>query len=721
MTLCLCLAYGALDRTAAMQQLEAQLLDLRFRLRPAVPPSDDIVLVLIDDESIREVGRWPWSRAVIADALARLTAAGARTVGIDLLVGEPELGAMPAAWLDRLRQVLGDAEGQGTSGLDADRILARFFDRVSGDTELAARMGAAGDVVLPFSFEFSGSTDASVPEPPPALAASAFRIVHGPRPARDMLPLVATSLLAPIPELAATAAGLGHTNARLDRDGAARFEFPAVAYGRNVYPSFALEVARHYLGVPRDRVRLELGRGIWLHDRLVPTDELTRLVVSYRGPNRFRTVSFAQLLAGEAPAAQFKDKVVLIGGSAVGVSDRFLTPFTRVMPGVERHATVIDNILRQDFVIRRNETLLVDLGFVVIGGLLIGWLGQRGRLLAPSLGFGAIVAAVVAANLWAFFELGRWLNLFLPLVSVVAIYAAVILYKYFIGERQERRIRAAFKHYLSPSLVEQVARDPALLRLGGEQKELTVLFADLRNSTGLGAKLPPGEFVRLLNEAMDTMTRVLFAHDGMLDKFTGDGLVAVFGAPLPQPDHPLRACRAALAMLAELAPVQARWARPELPPLDLGIGINTGSMIIGNMGSKQRFSYTVIGDEANLGARLEAANKDFQTRILISEATWERVKDEIAARELDVATLRGMARPVRVFEVVGTRPLPSGEARRLEQFAAGLAAWRRERWAEAKALFEQVLAATPDDRPSQLYLERCRARLAGRAEAAAAK
>jgi adenylate cyclase len=720
-TLCLCVAYGALDRTAAVQQLEAQLLDLRFRLRPAAPPSDDIVLVLIDDESIREVGRWPWSRVVIADALVRLTAAGARTIGIDLLVGEPELGTVPAAWLDRLREVLRDAEGQGASGLDAERILARFFDRLSGDTELAARMGAAGNVILPLSFEFSGRTDASPPEPPRDVTTTAFRIVHGPRPAREMLPLVATSLLAPVPELAATAAGLGHTHAALDRDGAARFEFPAAAYSEYAFPSFALEVARHHLGVPRDQVRLELGRGIWLRDHLVPTDNRTRLVVSYRRPDRFRTVSFAELLAGEVPAAQFDDTVVLIGGSAAGVGETFVSPFDPYMPGVERHATVIDNILRQDFMVRRDATVLLDLGFVVIGGLLIGWLGQRGRLLAPSLGFGATVAAVVAANLWAFFELGRWLNLFLPLFSVVAIYTAVILYKYFIEERQERRIRAAFKHYLSPSLVEQVARDPALLRLGGEQKELTVLFADLRNSTGLGAKLPPAEFAKLLNEAMDTMTRVLFAHDGMLDKFTGDGLVAVFGAPLPQPDHPLRACRAALAMLVELAPVQARWARPHLPPLDIGIGINTGSMIIGNMGSEDRFSYTVIGDEANLGARLEAANKDFQTRILISEATWQQVKDEIAARELDVVTFRGMARPVRVFEVVGARPLLRGETRRLEQFAAGLAAWRRERWAEAEALFEQVLAATPDDRPSQLYLERCRARLAGRAEPAAAK
>ena len=324
---------------------------------------------------------------------------------------------------------------------------------------------------------------------------------------------------------------------------------------------------------------------------------------------------------------------------------------------------------------------------------------------------------MLAANLVAFFEFGRWLDLFAPLLALLALYAIVVLYKYFIGERQERRIRAAFKHYLSPALVEQVAREPELLRLGGEQKELTVLFADIRNSTGIGAKLPPEVFIGLLNEVLDSMTDVLFAHDGMLDKYTGDGLVAVFGAPLPQPDHALRACRAALAMLDQLAPVRARWARPDLPPVEIGIGINTGPMIIGNMGSKERFAYTVIGDEANLGARLEAANKDFQTHILISEATWQAVKGEIAARELDVVTFRGMARPVRVYEVLGTYPLAADAARRLAAFESGLAAWRHQRWPEAKGWFEQVLALAPGDRPSQIYLERCRDRLAGRPEA----
>jgi adenylate cyclase len=700
-------------QSPAVQQVEAQLLDMRFRLRPPAPRSDDIVLVLIDERSIREIGRWPWSRTVIAEGLRRLAVAGARTIGLDLLLAEAEPSAVPTAWGDRLRQALGAIRQQSASDLDVEQTLARLVDDRSGDRDLAAAIAEAGNVVLPFSFGFAEPRQASQPDPPPAVASTAFRLVHGPSAGRGLLD--ATSLLAPIPELGAAAITLGHTNTLLDRDGAARFEFPVIAYGDEYYPSFALEVARQQLGVARGDVQFVLGQGIRLGARWIPTGDRTRFVVNYRGPKRFMTVSFAELLAGTLPNDQFTDKVVLIGGAAAGVGETFVTPFTGVMPGIEWRATVIDDILRGDFMVRRDDTVALDLGFLVLGGVAIGWLAQRGRLLGPSLGLGALLAGVLAINLWAFAR-GFWLNLFAPLLALLVLYAVVMLYKYFIGDRQERRLRAAFKHYLSPALVEQVARDPTLLQLGGEQKELTVLFADLRNSTGIGAKLPPAEFVRLLNEVMETMTEVLFAHDGMLDKFTGDGLVAVFGAPLPQPDHALRACRAALAMVGELAPVQARWARPDLPAVDIGIGINTGRMIIGNMGSKERFAYTVIGDEANLGARLEAANKDFATRILISEATWQLVKDEIAARELDTVIFRGMARPVRVFEVLGTRPLPVEQARRLERFAAGLVAYHREQWLAAKAAFEQVLALTPDDRPSQIYVERCRTRLAGQPE-----
>ena len=228
-TAAVCLGYVSAARTPAVQQVEAQLLDVRFRLRPRAPPSDDIVLVLIDEQSIREIGRWPWSRTVLADGLTRLAASGARTIGLDLLLAEAEPSAVPAAWRDRLRQALGAIKQQSASDLDVEQMLARLVDDRSGDRDLAAATADAGNVVLPFLFGF-GAPQVSPPESPPAVAGTAFRLVHGPSAGRARVPLDATSLLAPIPELASAAASLGHTNVALDRDGAARFEFPAIPY-----------------------------------------------------------------------------------------------------------------------------------------------------------------------------------------------------------------------------------------------------------------------------------------------------------------------------------------------------------------------------------------------------------------------------------------------------------------------------------------------------------
>ena len=709
-TLSIVIAYLPTSQLALVRELEGKALDLRIQLRPPLPPSDTIVLVLIDDRSIREIGRWPWSRSVMAEMTRRLVAAGARTIAFDLLFAEPESGALPPAWLDTLRGALRAPGRTGSANLD--EVIAGILESVAGDREFADEIARAGNCVLPFSFEFSARGPAKPAAPPAYVARAAFKVVQGAPGERTRLPLVATGLLAPLPEFGAAASALGHANVALDRDGAARFEYPVIAYGADDYPSFALEITRQYLGVERDRVRLELGRGIALGDRFAPTDEAMRLPVNYRRPGRFQSLSAARLLAGDTGDVSFDGKIVLIGGAAAGIGETFLTPFSPVLPSVERHASVIDSILRQDFLVRRDANALLDLALLALGGLIVGWLARGRGLLVMTLGFAALAAGLIASNLWAFLALGVWLNLVLPLVALSAIWAMVLAYNYFIGQRQERIVRGAFKHYLSPELVEQVARDPTLLRLGGEQRELTVLFADIRQSTRLATALAPALFAELLNDVLGMMTRVLFAHEGMLDKFVGDGLVAVFGAPLPQSDHALRACRAALAMQSELEPLRRRWSDPGRPPLDIGIGINSGPMIIGNMGSKERFAYTVIGDEAHLGARLEAANKDFGTRILISEATWRQVEDQLAARELDVVTLRGLDRPVRLFELLAEAPLPEAEARRLERFAAGLAAYRGGQWASAKALFEQVLALTPADGPSRLYLERCRERLA---------
>jgi adenylate cyclase len=238
-----------------------------------------------------------------------------------------------------------------------------------------------------------------------------------------------------------------------------------------------------------------------------------------------------------------------------------------------------------------------------------------------------------------------------------------------------------------------------------------VLFADIRDSTAIAQRLPPDRFAALLNDVLGAMTGVLFARGGLLDKFTGDGFLAIFGAPLPQPDHALRACCAALDMLPALEVVQTRWAGLEMP-LQVGIGINSGPMIIGNMGSRQRFTYTVIGDEAHLGARLEGANRDFRTSILISEATFAQVREKLAARELDLVKFRGLAQPVRVFELLGEQPLAAGAAARLAKFEAALASYHAGDLAVALARFQALHAEVPSDFPVEIYLRRCREWLA---------
>jgi len=721
-TLAIGLVYLPASQLPFVQQLEGQLLDLRFRLRAPRPASDAIVLVRIDDRSLREIGRWPWSRAVIADLIGRLQAAGARTIALDLLLTEPEPGSVPAASLENLRQALRlDLPDDAVHDAESlDRVLARFLESVHGDRRLAQQIDESGTVVLPILFELAADPAGAQPQPLPWVAQTAFRVVQarGTTPTLGRPP-VATGLLAPIPNLGRAAATLGHANVPLDRDGAARIEHPVIAYAGAYYPSFALEAARLHLDIPRDRVRLELGRGITLDGRFVPTDESMRMPVNYGRLGRFPAVSVAEIMGGEADPAMFDGKIVLIGGTAAGVGDTFVTPFSPVMPGIERHATVIDSILRQDFLVRRQASALLDLAVVILGGLLLGWIAARRGLLGATIAFGAIFVALTVGYLFAFVRLGLWLNLFLPLAALGLVYLLVLAYGYFVEQRQQRIIRAAFKHYLSPELVEQVARDPSLLRLGGEQRELTVLFADIRGSTELAVRLTPPRFAELLNQVFGVMTRVLFDHDGMLDRFTGDGVVAIFGAPLARADHALGACRAALAMLEELKPVRERWSRPDLPLLEIGIGINTGQMIIGNMGSEDRFSYTVIGDEAHLGARLESANKEFRTRILISEATWREVEQHLEARELDIVQFRGLERPVRTFELVGARPLPAPAAAHIARFAAGLDAYRRQDFAAALRLFEELRALTPEDRPTKIYIERSRERLAPMAGARA--
>jgi adenylate cyclase len=711
-TLIVALLYIWASQSTLLRNLEAKALDLRFHLRGAKAPDSPVVLIVIDDRSIAELGRWPWSRQRFAEIVQQLHAAGAKVIAFDLLFTEAET-TVERALLRGLRQTLQSFDiPLHASQREAFDQLLLLLEEVSGpDATLASAMSEAGNVVLPFAVTPSTTPPQSrpVPPPPPILARAAYRILQNLGSESPAVVLRGSAMLAPIDPIAHSAAALGHVNVAFDTDGTPRYEHPVLEYRGEYYPSLVMQVVRAYLGLRPEEVTVRFGDGIQLGPTAIPTDESMRLLVNYLGPpGTFPTYAFADVLQGHLSDSTFRDAIVLIGGTASGLGDTFATPFAAALSGVERHATVIDNILRQDFLHRRHATALLDLAAIVLMGLLVGWLSPK----CPS--YWGSVAAVglggmyVATNLLAFTLAGLWVNLLFPLVAVAVNQSAITLFKYLTEERQKRLVRHAFQYYLHPTIVDQVSQNPHLLTLGGESREMTVLFSDIRSFSAIAEGLSPEALVQLLNEYLTVMTRVVFRHNGLLDKYIGDAIMAVYGAPLRDPEHAYRACRSALEMMEELRTLRVRWAAQGLPPLNIGIGINTAVMVVGNMGSELRFDYTVMGDGVNLASRLEGANKEYGTNIIVSESTWEQVRDRLATRELDVVRVQGKAQPTRIFEVLGTFPLGPDRAALIEPFEAGLRAYRAHQWEDAIRRFQQALEAVPGDPPSRLCIQRCK-------------
>jgi len=283
----------------------------------------------------------------------------------------------------------------------------------------------------------------------------------------------------------------------------------------------------------------------------------------------------------------------------------------------------------------------------------------------------------------------------------------IIIYRYISEEKEKKKIRGAFQHYLTASVINEMLKDPAKLKLGGDKKDLTVLFSDIRGFTTISEKLTPEELVRLLNEYLTAMTNIVFQYDGLLDKYMGDAIMAVFGAPLDQPDHAQRACLTALNMMTELHRLQNKWQEEGCPVLNIGIGVNSGDMVVGNMGSEMRFDYTVMGDMVNLGSRLEGMNKEYGSNIIISEFTYNTVKKTMCCRELDWVRVKGKKLPVKIYELLGEKDDESRWKDFIAGFEKGLALYRAVKWDEAITVFQKVLTMRPEDEASKIYIERC--------------
>jgi adenylate cyclase len=666
-----------------LRGLETASLDLRFRLRGALPAEPQTVIVLVDDKSLAALGRWPLSRRLYAEAVRALNRDGARVIAFDLLFPEPEY-SVPSG----LRRA---AEAAMTT---SDARLRQALAELAGDdpdVDFAAALKAAGNVLLPLAFSFEGE-----PHDAPALAPQVYQQL-GQSATPPVFPLQPARAVLPIPLLAAAAAGLGHVDIAFDDDGAPRYDYLALPFAGDFMPSLPVRIAAAWLAVPWLQARLALGDGIQLGNRVVPTDAAMRLLINYRGPaGTLPTYSFVDLIAGRLPASLFRNRIVLIGASFIGISDAYPGPFGNTpIPGTERLADTVETILAGDF-IRENPPPWPTLGFLIIGalattsGFAAAWLPSR---VAVAGGAAAIFAWAGGAQ-FAFLH-GVWLPVVAPIASLTAATGGVLLFRYGFVDRQRRFVQAAFRHYLAPDLVNALAAHPERLQLGGDTRMLSIMFCDIRGFTAIseGFKSNPQALSRLINRGfLSPMTKAIMANGGTIDKYIGDCVMAFWNAPLDDAAHADRACAAALAMLGELDRVnrdlaaEAAAAGRAFQPIHIGIGVNTGECVVGNMGSDERFAYTALGDAVNLAARLESQTKTYGVPVIIGEATREAAP-EWAALELDLIAVKGKAEAVRIYALLGDK-----EYSRSPQFAAladdhavMLTHYRAQDWPAAEA------------------------------------
>lgn len=691
---------GRLGRRVAqpLARLDTLIYDWRFQwLTPKRPEGQvPIVVVDVDEQSLKREGRWPWSRTKVAALVQALEQQGVRLIGFDVVFSEAEKNP-------------------------ADDLLASATLPESVRAELAAQRAAfdsdsrfaevvPAHTVLGYFLHADGVRTGKLPQPLLDLEADD---------ARGWRVLSLPDYTANLPALMDRALSAGFVSTIPDRDGVIRRSPLVLMHDNDVYTSLSLELARLYLKAPFIQLQPVKCRGeqtcvesIRVGDRLIRTDEHGAALVPYKGRRgSFTYVSATKVLRGEVPRGVLDGAIVLVGTSALGLADLRITPLETQYPGVEVHANLLDAILQatrghEYFYARPDWEPGATFFLLLVSGLLLAVIMPRLEPGYMMIVMGAWFVMLFLGN----FALWKAAHFDLPLAALLLMAFLIASFNIFFGfmraNNQKREIKTMFGQYVPPAHVDQMLANPDAVSLEGETREMTVLFSDVRNFTTLSEGLSAQDLKQLLNRYFTPITQIIFDHHGTIDKYVGDMVMAFWNAPLSDPAHASHAIAAALAMQKKLEELRLEFAADGLPEISVGVGINTGIMNVGDMGSEFRRAYTVLGDAVNLGSRLEGITKFYGVKVLVGETTFAQAP-EYLYRRVDRLIVKGKREPITVYEPVCLAEEASESRRaRVEKFNDAISRYFAQEWDAAERLLRELLADDPQRQLYRVFLER---------------
>jgi adenylate cyclase len=696
--------------TNFIEVMSLKTIDLRFEFRGPIKPGNHVTIVAIDDKSLNAEGKWPWPRDKMAALIEKVSDAGSKVIAFDVgFLDEDDKRVLTLLSMIK-KNIRTDHGGQTyindlIMSSDNDERFARavksskttvvlgyYFDLDEDiPSENTKKHDTDEDLISSSQYQdFSYSSEKAEKD-------SGFLIAKHPQPN--------------IKIISEASEKSGFFNMKPDQDGIVRSMPAVIIYNDLLYAPLSLMAVSAFLEATLSiHVGETRNTAIIIKEHTIPIDRDGSIMINYRGgPKTFPHVSITDILNGKADNTLLKNRVVIVGATATALSDIRSTPFSTVSPGCEIHANIIDSILSNDQLYHPPLYSMWSVFAIALAGVILG-------LVLPFVGAvpGILIYSCLGIGYWGlcqilFSRTGLVLNMIYPLTVLTLVYITVTADRYLSESKKKKFISDAFSTYLAPSVVKQLIKSPEKLGLGGEDREITAFFSDVQGFTSISEKLSAKELVELLNEFLTEMTDIILTHEGTVDKFEGDAIIAFFGAPNTLENHARTTCKACVAMHDRLKILNERWKQEHRPQLHMRIGLSSGIAVVGNMGSVNRMDYTMMGDVVNTAARLEGVNKVYGSYSMISETTKNMAGPEIETREIDTIFLVGKNEPVTIYQIIGLKGhVDENLLKTVAFYEKGLSHYKINDFKTALTHFEQALTISLDDGPSKTMADRCR-------------